>query len=163
MEDFLASQDPPGSYDLTLFLGLLYHLENPMGALRILQRITRRMCVVETQLTRQQDPVVSGWGATGTFLELPAALAIYREPDVEENRLAAYRGLSFIPNAAAVREMLSAAGFPGWSRSPRRRTPTLSISAEIEPSSWRSSNAGRRLKLRPGKHPPQLFLIIYRP
>ena len=111
VEDFLASQDPPGSYDLTLFLGLLYHLENPMGALRILQRITRRMCVVETQLTRQQDPVVSGWGATGTFLELPAALAIYREPDVEENRLAAYRGLSFIPNAAAVREMLSAAGF----------------------------------------------------
>ena len=30
---------------------------------------------------------------------------------MEENRLAAHRGLSFIPNAAAVREMLSAAGF----------------------------------------------------
>lgn len=113
VEDFLANQDPPDRYHLTLFLGLLYHLENPMGALRILHRITRRMCVVETQLTRQQAPVVSGWGETGTFLELPAALAIHREPDVEENRLAAHRGLSFIPNAAAVREMLSAAGFSG--------------------------------------------------
>lgn len=111
VEDFLANQDPPNCYDLTLFLGLLYHLENPMGALRILHRITRRMCVVETQLTRQQAPVVSGWGQAGKFLELPAALAIYREPDVEENRLAAHRGLSFIPNAAAVREMLGAAGF----------------------------------------------------
>ena len=111
VEDFLANQDPPNRYDLILFLGLLYHLENPMGALRILHRITRRMCVVETQLTRQQAPVVSGWGQTDKFLELPAALAIYREPDVEENRLAAQPGLSFIPNAAAVREMLAAAGF----------------------------------------------------
>ena len=111
VEDFLDNQDPPDRYDLTLFLGLLYHLENPMGALRILHRITRRMCVVETQLTRQQVPVVSGWGQADTFLELPAALAIYREPDLEENRLAAHRGLSFIPNAPAVREMLSAAGF----------------------------------------------------
>ena len=111
VEDFLANQDPPDRYHLTLFLGLLYHLENPMGALRILHRITRRMCVVETQLTRQQAPVASGWGATGAFLELPASLAIYREPDVEENRLAAHRGLSFIPNGAAVREMLAAAGF----------------------------------------------------
>lgn len=111
VEDFLANQDPPNCYDLTLFLGLLYHLENPMGALRILHRITRRICVVETQLTRQQAPVVSGWGQADKFLELPAALAIYREPDVEENRLAAHRGLSFIPNAAAVREMLRAAGF----------------------------------------------------
>ena len=111
VEDFLANRDPPDRYHLTLFLGLLYHLENPMGALRILHRITRRVCVVETQLTRQHDPVVSGWGAAGTFLELPAALAIYREPDVAENRLAAHRGLSFIPNAAAVRQMLGAAGF----------------------------------------------------
>ena len=111
VEDFLDNRDPPDRYHLTLFLGLLYHLENPMGALRILRRITRRMCVVETQLTRQQAPVLSGWGQTDRFLELPAALAIYREPDVEENRLAAHRGLSFIPNAAAVREMLSAAGF----------------------------------------------------
>ena len=111
VEDFLDNRDPPDRYDLTLFLGVLYHLENPMHALRILHRITRRLCVVETQLTRQQAPVVSGWGQTGKFLELPAALAIYREPDVGENRLAAHRGLSFIPNDAAVRQMLSAAGF----------------------------------------------------
>ncbi len=110
-EDFLSNQDPPNRYDLTLFLGLLYHLENPMGAVRILHRITRRLCVVETQLTRQESPVVSGWGQTGKFLELPAGMALYQEPDMSENHLAAHQGLSLIPNAAAVRQMLFSAGF----------------------------------------------------
>lgn len=110
-EDFLSNQDPPNHYDLTLFLGLLYHLENPMGAVRILHRITRRLCVVETQLTRQESPVTSGWGQTGKFLELPAGMALYQETDMSENRLAAHQGLSWIPNAAAVRQMLFSAGF----------------------------------------------------
>ena len=79
--------------------------------------------MVETQLTRQQAPVVSGWGQTGKFLELPAALAIYREPDVGENRLAAHRGLSFMlqrrlpysQHAVGCRLFQCS---PGW-RSPR--------------------------------------------
>ena len=141
VEDFLDNRDPPDRYDLTLFLGVLYHLENPMGALRILHRITRRLCVVETQLTRQQAPVVSGWGQTGKFLELPAALAIYREPDVGENRLAAHRGLSFIPNDDAVRQMLSAAGFSRVAPVAPPAGANPSISAGTEPSTWRSSDA----------------------
>src|SRR5262249_9120927 len=109
--DFLNNRDDPNTYDLTLFLGLLYHLENPMGAIRLLHRITRTLCIVETQLTRQTVPICSGWGQKGVELELPASLAIYVEPDTDINNLAAAHSLSFIPNAAAVRQFLSSAGF----------------------------------------------------
>jgi SAM-dependent methyltransferase len=109
--DFLKLEEPEESYDLVLFLGLLYHLENPMQALRKLFHLTRRLAVIESQLTRQNAPVVSGWGQSGSFMELPASLAIYQEPDPEINNLASYFTLSFIPNAKAVHLMLSAAGF----------------------------------------------------
>ena len=110
-ENFLSNQDPPNHYDLTLFFGLLYHIENPIGAIRILHRITRRLCVVETQLTRQESPVFSGWGETGKLLELPASMGLYQETDMTDNNLAAYQSLSLIPNAAAVRQLLFSAGF----------------------------------------------------
>jgi tRNA (mo5U34)-methyltransferase len=111
VEDFLENRDPEGTYDLTLFLGLLYHLENPMGALRLLRKVTKTLCILETQLTRFNTTVESGWGREGEFLHLPASLAIHQQTDMEQNRLAAYRSLSFIPNRAAVRQMLEAAGF----------------------------------------------------
>ena len=111
VEDFLANKDEPNTYDLTLFLGLLYHLENPMGAIRSLYRITRILSIIETQLTRQNAPVSSGWGQAGVTLELPASLGIYGEPDMDLNNLAASNSLSFIPNAAAVHQFLSTAGF----------------------------------------------------
>jgi tRNA (mo5U34)-methyltransferase len=111
VEDFLDNLDEPNTYDLTFFLGLLYHLENPMGAIRSLHRITRTLSIIETQLTRQVAPVTSGWGQAGVTLELPASLAIYSEPDMDINNLAASNSLSLIPNAAAVHQFLSAAGF----------------------------------------------------
>ena len=111
IEDFLCNQDEPNSYAVTLFLGLLYHVENPMGAIRLLHKITRTLCIIETQLTRQTDPIMSGWGQTSTTLELPASLAIYQEKDMDQNNLAACNSLSFIPNAAAVIQFLFSAGF----------------------------------------------------
>ena len=110
-QDFFFNQDPTNHYDLTLFLGLLYHLENPMGAIRILYRLTKRLCVIETQLTRQQEPIYSGWGQSSKTLELPASMGLYEETDMDENNLAAHKSLSFIPNAVAVKKLLSSAGF----------------------------------------------------
>jgi tRNA (mo5U34)-methyltransferase len=109
--DFLLNQDPPNTYELVLFLGLLYHLENPMGALRILYRITRAIAVIDTQLTRQNTPVESGWGQTSVNLELPASVALLQQEDFEDNNLASWKNLSFIPNAAAVKQMLFSVGF----------------------------------------------------
>jgi tRNA (mo5U34)-methyltransferase len=111
VEDFFNNRDKPDTYDVTLFLGLLYHIENPMGAIRLLHKITRTLCVIETQLTRQAQPIVTGWGQTSVTLELPASLAIHQEADMAQNNLASHNSLSFVPNLAAVRLFLFAAGF----------------------------------------------------
>ncbi|HKZ42374.1 MAG TPA: methyltransferase domain-containing protein [Candidatus Hodarchaeales archaeon] len=111
VRDFLLNQDSPATYEIVFFLGLLYHLEDPMGALRILYRISRALSVVDTQLTRQNNPVVTGWGQTSVTLELPASIALLQQEDSEINNLASWKNLSFIPNAAAVRQMLFSAGF----------------------------------------------------
>ena len=47
--DFTAT-DPAdiGEFDVTLFLGVLYHLQDPFDALRRLRRVTREVAVIET-------------------------------------------------------------------------------------------------------------------
>lgn len=54
--------DEGREYDLTLFLGLLYHVEDPMLCLRQVSAVTREMCVLETQVV---DEVVgyAEWGS----------------------------------------------------------------------------------------------------
>ena len=42
------SRDALGSFDVVLFLGVLYHLENPLLALRRLVDVTTEFCVIET-------------------------------------------------------------------------------------------------------------------
>ncbi len=73
--------------------------------------MTKRLLVVETQLTRFNKSINSGWGTTESSLDLPASLAIYQETDSETNLLASSNTLSFIPNKEAVIKMLNAAGF----------------------------------------------------
>jgi tRNA (mo5U34)-methyltransferase len=111
VEDFFSNRDEADSYDLTLFLGLLYHIENPMGALRLLHKLTKTLCVIDTQLTRQNIPIISGWGQASVVKELAASMALLQEEDMKENNLAAHGSLSFIPNGPAVRQLLFSAGF----------------------------------------------------
>src|SRR5947209_7938441 len=51
-----------GTFDVVLVLGLVYHLEQPLEAVRIARSLTRRLCVLESQLTRQNEPIVRGDG-----------------------------------------------------------------------------------------------------
>ena len=44
-------------------LGLIYHLENPVGALRVAHALTRRICLVETQIV----PGMTGMVDYGSF------------------------------------------------------------------------------------------------
>ena len=39
-----------GQFDVVLMLGLLYHLENPVGALRTCRELCKNLCVIETQI-----------------------------------------------------------------------------------------------------------------
>jgi SAM-dependent methyltransferase len=101
-----------GEFDVVLVLGLIYHLESPVSALRIARALTRSLCAVETQLTRQVEPIRHGWGGAEADQLAEGSFAARIEHDQESNPLAAVGGvLSLIPNWAAVEEMATVAGF----------------------------------------------------
>ena len=93
--DFMTSDlDALGTFDVVLFLGVLYHMRDPLGALRRLARLTAGTAVVETEARVFHGPA-----------EVPLCefFAGYRLLDDPTNWWA--------PNEAALRLMLLEAGF----------------------------------------------------
>ena len=105
-----------GSFDVVLVLGLIYHLENPIGALRTARRLTRGTVVVESQLTAHNEPIMHGWGETDVFRRADGHWAAVLEPAEEQaaegNLLSSFGGVvSLVPNRAALLQAIEAAGF----------------------------------------------------
>lgn len=101
-----------GEFDVVLCLGLIYHVEHPMGVLRLAREITRGLCVIESQTARAETPVLFGFGSREAFEATDAVLALHHEADQATNPLASFGGaLSFCPNPAALRLMTTVAGF----------------------------------------------------
>ena len=105
-----------GEFDVVLVLGLIYHLENPIGALRVARALTRGTVVVESQLTAHAGEIPLGWGEPGVFRQAAGHWATVLEPAVEQdddgNTLASFGGvLSLVPNAAALLEAIEVVGF----------------------------------------------------
>jgi tRNA (mo5U34)-methyltransferase len=106
------SADELGTFDVVLCLGLIYHLENPMGALRLARSLTRGLCAIESQTARAETPVLFGFSSRQAFEATNAVLAVHLEPDQATNQLASAGGsLSFCPNPSALGLMVSTAGF----------------------------------------------------
>lgn len=101
-----------GMFDVVLCLGLVYHLENPVGAMRIARTLTGGICVIESQLTRQNEPIMLGNGRSDIYEESPASYGARVETDWESNMLASAGGVvSLTPNRAALLQAAGAAGF----------------------------------------------------
>jgi hypothetical protein len=101
-----------GCFDVVLLLGLVYHVENPVGLMRKAHELTRSLCVIESQLTRQEEPIVYGWGESKRYERAEASFAVRVEHDSEGNLLASTPGvMSLIPNRVALLEMARAVGF----------------------------------------------------
>jgi SAM-dependent methyltransferase len=99
-----------GTFDVVLVLGLIYHVENPMGVLRLARACTKTLCVIESQLTRQTEPIVLGLGQTNQLHESEASFAVQLERG--DNMLASTGGvISLIPNRVALAQMAQVAGF----------------------------------------------------
>jgi 2-polyprenyl-3-methyl-5-hydroxy-6-metoxy-1,4-benzoquinol methylase len=99
-----------GTFDVVLLLGLIYHVENPMGVLRLARKCTRGMCVVETQLTQQVQPIVHGNGRAGEFHQADGSFAVVIEQG--DNTLASTgHVMSLVPNRTALVQMAHMAGF----------------------------------------------------
>jgi tRNA (mo5U34)-methyltransferase len=115
--------DALGRFDVVLMLGLIYHLENPIGAIRAARSLTRGACLLETQLTRQEAPIRTGWGIPDQFTDEPASWAArFEAPEEQDTQpLAAFGGvISLVPNAAAVEQAMTVAGFTGVEAVPAR-------------------------------------------
>jgi len=101
-----------GNFQLTLFLGILYHLENPMRCLRNVARLTSEMCVVETQVVDEVDGC-SEWGWREWTRPYNGVLALIDESGEFYNKNAETGAspIATCPSPRALVFMLKQAGF----------------------------------------------------
>ncbi len=100
-----AEQD--GVFDLTLFLGVLYHLDNPLEALRTVRSVTKQLCVLETQVARSAPPLSCLWGSSPGLREGPAMAVI----PSDEGHVEGDRSVVLVPTLEALYQVLYAVGF----------------------------------------------------
>lgn len=100
------------SYDLTLFLGVLYHLSDPIAALRSISKVTQELCVIETQVIED----VAGeteWGSKDWNHEYKGIFALIDETPEYDSGCpeAGSSGLVLCPSVHALLFTLRAVGF----------------------------------------------------
>jgi tRNA (mo5U34)-methyltransferase len=99
-----------GRFDLVLMLGLIYHLENPVGALRQARALSRNACVVETQVV----PGLSGMVDYGSYRfvrPLKGSFGIIDETDDTHGPEASTTGICLVPSVEALLWIMRKVGF----------------------------------------------------
>ena len=101
-----------GRFDLTLLLGVLYHLENPMRALRNMRSVTSELCIVETQVIDEIEGEAE-WGAREWTRPYRGVLALIDETGEfdADNTETGHSPLVTCPSPKALAFMLEQAGF----------------------------------------------------
>jgi ubiquinone/menaquinone biosynthesis C-methylase UbiE len=101
-----------GQFELCLFLGTLYHLENPMLCLRNISRITSELCVIETQIIDEVEGCTE-WGAQQWTRPYQGVLALIDESDefYDRNAETGASPVAMCPSPKALELMLKQAGF----------------------------------------------------
>jgi tRNA (mo5U34)-methyltransferase len=101
-----------GEFDIVLMLGLLYHVPDIVGALKVARALTKDVCVMETQLA----PELSGemeWGSRGWAKQIKGCFAVVDESDeiAAGNREASFGAISLVPSREALAYLLPRLGF----------------------------------------------------
>jgi len=102
--------DALGLHDLVLCFGLIYHLENPVGALRVARALTRRLCLVETQIV----PGMTGWVDYGSYRfvrPLKGSFGIIDETGETHGPEASTTGICLVPSIEALVWIMQRIGF----------------------------------------------------
>jgi hypothetical protein len=100
----------PGVFDVVLMLGLLYHLENPVGALRTCRELCRGLCVIETQVV----PGMTGFVDYGSYRyvrPLKGSFGIIDETGETHGPEASITGICLVPSLEALTWLLLKVGF----------------------------------------------------
>jgi glycosyltransferase involved in cell wall biosynthesis/SAM-dependent methyltransferase len=122
--DFMtADVDELGSFDIVLFLGVLYHMRDPLGALRRLRALTGGVAVIESEaivVPGQEDRAVCEF--------------------LSGDQLNADPTNWWVPNLRALHDMCEAAGFGRTEtvRGPPPAPPADGIEPETEPGHYRA-------------------------
>jgi tRNA (mo5U34)-methyltransferase len=101
-----------GHFEITLFLGLLYHLENPMLCLRRAASVTKDVCIIETQIIDGIEGTTE-WGHKTWIHPYQGVLALIDETvdfDVANPEMGA-TPLAMCPDRKGLVTMLKHAGF----------------------------------------------------
>jgi hypothetical protein len=99
-----------GAFDVVLMLGLLYHLENPIGALRVARALCRDICVIETQVV----PGLAGyvdWGSYEFVRPLKGSFGVIDEMEETHAPEASVTGICLVPSLEALMWCLRQVGF----------------------------------------------------
>jgi hypothetical protein len=102
--------DNTGKFDVVLMLGLLYHLENPIGALRTCRELCSGLCVIETQVV----PGMTGFVDYGSYQyvrPLKGSFGVIDEVDDTHGPEASITGICLVPSLEALVWILHKVGF----------------------------------------------------
>jgi tRNA (mo5U34)-methyltransferase len=110
----VSTMDPArfGQFDIVLMLGLIYHLENPVGALRLARALCRKVALIETQLAPELGGEME-WGSRETLKRIAGNYAAIEETDevTADNREANTTVISLVPSREGLLWTLRAIGF----------------------------------------------------
>lgn len=104
-----------GAHDVTLMLGLLYHLENPVRALRLARAITRRVLVVETQVVPHFECEVE-WGSSAFRRPLRGIFGVVDETGEGHGTETGTHGICLAPSLPGLAWLLLRVGFENVTR-----------------------------------------------
>jgi hypothetical protein len=109
VEDLAGETEP---FDLCLFLGILYHLENPIPVLRQISRLTRELCVIETQVIDEVEGSAE-WGSRAWTRPYQGVLALIDESGefYNQNTETGASPIATCPSPKALEFMLRQVGF----------------------------------------------------
>lgn len=104
--------DQGRTFPLTLFLGLLYHVEDPMRCLRQVAAVTGELCVLETQVVDEVEGHAE-WGSREWTRPYQGILAVIDETGEFDagNRETGVSPMATCPSPKALLFMLKQAGF----------------------------------------------------
>jgi 2-polyprenyl-3-methyl-5-hydroxy-6-metoxy-1,4-benzoquinol methylase len=93
--------------DLVLFLGILYHLDNPLQAIRKIRSLTKKLCIIETQVAKSNHELECCWGSDPQNRKGPTLVLI----ESDKVHVGSNKPLVLVPTLNALYRMLYASGF----------------------------------------------------
>ena len=99
-----------GQHDIVLCFGLIYHLEDPVGALRAARSLCKGACLVETQVVPNMGGQVD-WGSYRFVKPLKGVFGIIDETYETHGPEASVTGICLAPSTEGLLWCMEAVGF----------------------------------------------------